>query len=118
MKTVFKITGTQKLKAALLDGAKATAIKDAVKKATYDVQRSAQSKTGSTYIKGYSTGATKQGIMAKMEHEGLTGVVGMTKNYNVYTEYGTRFMAAEPVLKPVFNDSKSKFMANIKRLVQ
>ena len=118
MKTVFKITGTQKLKAALLDSAKATAIKDVVKKSTYDVQQSAQSKTGSAYTKGYATGATKQGIMANMQHEGLTGVVGMTKSYNVYTEYGTRFMAAEPVLKPAFNDSKDKFMADIKRLVQ
>lgn len=124
MKARIKITGTQKLKAALLEDAQAKAIRKVVKDAVTDVQEDAQKKAGETYTKvdrkgnRYSTGATKQGIGFRLENNELTGIVGMIQDYNPYTEYGTRFMAAEPVLGPAFNNSKDKFMADIKRLMK
>lgn len=121
---MVKITGTQRLKAALLDDVKATKIKKVVKSTATTVQRGAMEKAGETYTKvdrkgnRYSTGATKQGINFWLRNNDLTAIVYLPQDYNPYTEYGTRFMAAEPVLGPVFKDSKTKFIADIKRLMK
>ena len=118
MKARIKITGTQKLKAALLDDAQAKAIREVVYDTAYGMQRVAMQKAPTVYNKGYSTGATQQNIKVSIRNNELTGIVGMSQDYNPFTEYGTRFMAAEPVLQPVFNDSKDKFIADIKRLIK
>lgn len=34
------------------------------------------------------------------------------------TEKGTRFMAAEPLLKPTFNSQKNKFKSDLERLLK
>lgn len=49
---------------------------------------------------------------------GLTGIVGPTADYAPYVEYGTRFMSAQPYVRPAFNYQKVKFMAEMKALVK
>ena len=114
----FKVTGTQKLQAALLDKAKAAKIKDVVKTTVTEMQQEAMSKASSVYVKRYSTGATKKSVGIGFKDGGLSGIVGLGMEYNLYTELGTRFMAAEPLLTPIYKDRKSKFLADIKRLTK
>ena len=75
-------------------------------------------KASSVYTKGYSTGDTKKSIGVSFESSGMSGITGMGQNYNPYTEKGTRFMAAEPLLKPVFNKQKTAFKSDLEKLIK
>ena len=48
----------------------------------------------------------------------MSGVTGLGMEYNQYTELGTRFMAAEPLLKPVFNKQKTVFKSDLEKLLK
>lgn len=114
----FSVTGVDKLSKALLSRASAGDIKSVVKRNTTQMQQQAMSNASSVFTKGYSTGDTKKSIGVQFKNGGLTGIVGMGKNYNPYTEKGTRFMAAEPLLKPVFNKQKTVFKSELEKLLK
>ena len=48
----------------------------------------------------------------------MTAEVEPTADYAPYVEYGTRFMEAQPYLKPAFDDQKEKFKRDMKKLVE
>ena len=122
-----KIKGIDKLVAGLVQRAKMDVVKQIVKQQTAQLQIRSQQMTGTVYTGHYEwvkgkgrvfvkpTGATKRGIKLSFENGGLTGVVGMTQEYNPYTEYGTRFMRARPVLKPAYLYQKVKFINQLKQ---
>lgn len=64
------------------------------------------------------TGYLRRSISMTLSEAGLTGIVGPTANYAPYVEYGTRFMSAQPYVRPAFNYQKVKFMAEMKALVK
>lgn len=68
------------------------------------------------YVKGYSVGDTKKSISVNITDDGLTAEVGSGMEYTPYIEYGTRFMEAEPVVRPAFNEQKDKFIEDIRKL--
>ena len=41
-----------------------------------------------------------------------------TADYGAYVELGTRFMNAQPYLKPAFDEQKGKFKSDMKKLVR
>lgn len=53
-----------------------------------------------------STGETMKSIQKGNVTE-TSVVVGASMEYNPYTEKGTRFMAAEPIIEPTFNECKN-----------
>lgn len=114
----FSVTGVDKLSKALLSRASAGDIKSVVKRNTTQMQQQAMSNASSTYTRGYSTGDTKKSIGISFENSGMSGTTGMGQNYNPYTEKGTRFMAAEPLLKPVFNKQKTVFKSDLEKLLK
>lgn len=61
-----------------------------------------QQQTHLSYTKGYSKpqSGTKSTIVPQIESSGLVGEVGPHMHYNAFTEYGTRFMEAEPIVEP------------------
>ena len=61
-----------------------------------------QQQTHLSYVKGYSKpqSGTKSTIVPQIESSGLVGEVGPHMHYNAYTEFGTRFMEAEPIVEP------------------
>lgn len=61
-----------------------------------------QQQTHLSYTKGYSKpqSGTKSTIVPQIESSGLAGEVGPHMEYNAYTEFGTRFMEAEPIVEP------------------
>lgn len=70
------------------------------------------------FKKGYQTGTTKRSIALEMKDAGLTAEVGPGTNYASYLEYGTRFMDAQPYIRPAFNEQKVKFIADMQKLVR
>lgn len=109
----MQIKGMDKLVAGLLKRAKMDVVKQIIKQQTAQLQARSKQMTGTVYA--HPTGATKHGIMLSLEAGGLTGIVGMSMEYNPYTENGTRFMRARPVLKPAFLYQKVQFINQLKQ---
>ena len=114
----YKMDGMSKLQKGLSERVSKDKVVSVVKRNTTQMQQTAMSKASSTYIRGYSTGDTKKSIGVSFENSGMSGITGMGQNYNPYTEKGTRFMAAEPLLKPTFNSQKTKFKSDLEKLLK
>ncbi|CCJ66374.1 MULTISPECIES: HK97-gp10 family putative phage morphogenesis protein [Leuconostoc] len=124
----YHFNGLKELQKALVERADLTEVSKVVKKHTTRAQQSAMEKAPTTYTKVYktgklkgkkiSTGETKKSIGVQFKNGGLTGIVGMGKDYNPYTEKGTRFMAAEPLLDPVFRKEKTVFKSDLEKLLK
>ncbi|MCT4388303.1 phage tail protein [Leuconostoc pseudomesenteroides] len=114
----YHFNGLKELQKALVERADLTEVSKVVKKHTTQAQQSAMAKASSVYTKGYSTGDTKKSIGVQFEKGGLTGIVGMGMEYNPYTEKGTRFMPAEPLLDPVFRKEKTVFKSDLEKLLK
>lgn len=70
------------------------------------------------FSKGYQTGTTKRSTTLEIKDNGLTADAGPTTEYAPYLEYGTRFMEAQPFVKPAFEVQKNKFKSDLKKLVR
>ena len=114
----YKLDGMSKLQKGLLERVSKDKVVSVVKRNTTQLQQTAMSKASSVYTRGYSTGDTKKSIGISFENSGMSGTTGMDMEYNPYTEKGTRFMAAEPLLKPTFNSQKTKFKSDLEKLLK
>ena len=70
------------------------------------------------FKKGYQTGTTKRSIGLEIQDGGFTAEVGPETEYSPYLEYGTRFMEAQPFIKPAHEEQKQKFKQDMQRLVK
>ncbi len=79
-----------------------------------------QSKTmrNADFDKGYQTGTTKRSIALTIKDAGLTAEVEPTTEYAPYLEYGTRYMEAQPFVKPAYDKQKEKFKKDMQKLVK
>ena len=98
-------------------------IKEVVQLNTAELQEGMQKRAsfkghyeGKNFVK--PTGTTKRSIGIDMQDGGFRGVVGPRTEYAPYLEYGTRFMAAQPFIRPSFFVQKYKFIKDIKRLMR
>ena len=64
------------------------------------------------------TGTLKRSIMLDISYSGLTATVEPTAHYAPYVEYGTRFMNAQPYVRPSFNAQAALFKADLNKLVK
>lgn len=74
--------------------------------------------TTHAYVKGFSTGDTASSINAEPRDGGLTVAVGATMNYNPYTEYGTRYMSAEPILDHSLERVRPQFLSDLDKVTE
>lgn len=70
------------------------------------------------FTRGYATGATKRSIGLEITDGGLTAEVEPKTEYSPYLEHGTRFMDAQPFVKPGYNAQKGKFKSDMQKLVK
>lgn len=70
------------------------------------------------FKKGYQTGTTKRSIALEMKDAGLTAQVEPGTEYAPYLEYGTRFMEAQPFVRPAFESQSKQFKADMQKLVK
>ena len=121
----LKIDGLEELQKQL----KENATMEDVKKTIHDhgamLQRKMQTKAD--FKEGYQTGQTKRSIMIEISDGGLKATVGSdptfaetypNTEYAPYVEYGTRFMDAQPFVKPAYEEQAEKFERAMRRLVR
>lgn len=70
------------------------------------------------FTQGYQTGTTKRSIRLKITDGGFTAEVAPTTEYSEYLEHGTRFMDAQPFVKPAEEAQETKFKSDMKKLVR
>ena len=75
-------------------------------------------KTGKNKGKPISTGDTAGSVNTVITDHGMTANVGPTMSYDPYVEYGTRFMKAEPTIRPAFEKQVPIFKRDLKDIMK
>lgn len=99
-------------------GSNREAVKTVVLKNGNQLNEKMKSHMRGAYIKGYSTGDTAGSVNTVITDGGMTAEIGPTTNYSMYVEYGTRFMRAEPAVRPAFDEQVPVFKSDMDRLVR
>ena len=112
----IKVTGLDKLQKALKDNVTMDDVKRVVKRHGSQLHKNMQGKAD--FKKGYQTGQTKHSIGLEIKDSGFTAEVGPETEYAPYLEYGTRFMDAQPFVKPAHDEQKGKFKSDLQKLMK
>lgn len=107
-----KFEGIAKLNKGLKKRMDMSAVKTAVKKNGSDMQKKAQRNAP------VDTGNLKNNIGLEISDGGMAATVEPTAEYAPYVELGTRFMEAQPYLKPAFEEQKKQFEKDLQKLVR
>ena len=114
----IKFKGLDKLQKKLKKNVEMKAVKDVVKFHGGQLKERMRDQAKQSFNKGYSTGDTMNSINVEITDGGLEARVGPTTNYTEYVEYGTRFMEAEPFVRPALDSQKDKFKSDLKKLMR
>src|SRR5699024_3256928 len=110
------IVGADALIAQLKRNTNLDDVKRVVKMNASELER--KMKRNASFTKGYQTGETKRSIGTSVEGDGMSAVVGPKTHYSPYLEYGTRFMSAQPFVKPSFAAQEKIFIKDMRRLMR
>lgn len=108
----IKIVGMQKLQKKLKKNVNMDDVKRVVRHNGAEMQEKAQRNAP------VDTGHLKRSIGLEITDGGMSTEVEPTAEYAPYVELGTRFMEAQPYLKPAFDEQKEKFEKDMKKLVK
>ena len=119
----IKLEGMEKLQVKLKKNVQMSDVKRVVRKNGSELQKKAQKNAPvgtpqSTGIPGYVGGTLKRSIGLDITDGGMTAEVEPLAEYAAYVEYGTRYMNAQPYLKPAFNEQKEKFNQDMRKLAR
>lgn len=117
-KVSIQIQGIDKLTRKLIKNTALSSAKEVVKKNTAQMHDRTISNMISAYNKGYRTGSTEDNTTFQIEDGGLSGVQTTNNSYIEYLEKGTRYMEAEPAIKPAFDAQKEVFKKEMEGLVK
>ena len=95
--TGIKVTGLDKLQKKLKKNVNLNDVKRVVSHNGAEMQIKAQQNAP------VDTGHLKRSIGLEIKDGGMTAEVEPAAEYAPYVEYGTRFMSAQPYLKPAYN---------------
>jgi HK97 gp10 family phage protein len=112
----LEIKGLDKLQKKLKDNVTLDDVKEVVQRNGSQLQRKMQ--RNADFKKGYQTGTTKRSIGLEIQDSGFTAEVGPETEYSPYLEYGTRFMEAQPFVKPAYDEQALKFKRDMEKLVK
>lgn len=108
----IKIVGMEKLQKKLKKNVNMNDVKRVVRHNGAEMQTKAQQNAP------VDTGTLKRSIGLEITDGGMAAAVEPTAEYAPYVELGTRFMEAQPYLKPAFDEQKEKFKKDMKKLVE
>lgn len=108
----FTLSGTKKLERVIKKNANTQKVKMIVKANGADMQQKAMR------YAPVDTGSLKRYIMISLFDSGYTTTVKPLMNYSSYVEYGTRFMEAQPYMKPAFIQQRLIFVKEMSKLVK
>lgn len=107
-----RLKGVKELRIALKKKADMSQVRRIVKMNGAELQQKAQRKAP------VDTGTLKRSIGLEIKDGGLTAECAATAEYAPYQEWGTRYMEAQPFMKPAFNEQKERFKHDMDRLVR
>lgn len=110
------ITGLDALQKKLKENVRMEDVQRIVKHNGSGLQKKMMQKAD--FIKGYQTGTTKRSIELSLKDGNFTAEVEPGTEYSPYLEYGTRFMDAQPFVRPAFEEQKEKFKSDMQKLVR
>ena len=120
---VIRIEGLEELQKQLRKNANMDDVKRVVRQNGSELQRKIQKNAdfkghweGNKFKK--PTGTTKRSVSLKIKDNGLTVESGPTTDYAEYLEFGTRYMEAQPFVKPALDEQSKKFENDLKDLVK
>ena len=113
---VIRIEGLEELQKKLIKNANMDDVKRVVRQNGSELQRRIQK--NADFDKGYQTGTTKRSVGLEIKDSGLTAESGPTTEYSEYLEFGTRFMEAQPFVKPALDEQSKQFENDLKKLVK
>ena len=108
----IKVTGIDELQMKLKKNVQMSDVKKVVRKNGSDMQKKTQKNAP------VDTGTLQRSIALEMRDSGKTAEVEPMVDYGAYVELGTRFMTAQPYLKPAFNEQKEKFKQDMRKLAR
>lgn len=111
----YEIKGDKELIRQLMKSADVGDIKKVVKRNGAQMHNSAQRNAS---FGRYQTGTTKRSIQIELIDDGLTAKVAPTTEYSPYLEYGTRYMAAQPFIRPSYEKQRDVFISDLKKLLK
>lgn len=114
----IKLVGVDALDKALKKRVNMEAVKAVVQKNGDQMNRSMKANTQTAFVRGYSTGDTASSINTEISDGGMTATVSPTTDYAPYPEFGTRFMAPEPYVRPAFEKQVVQFKKDMKALTR
>lgn len=124
----IKIVGMEKLQKKLKKNVDMADVKRVVRNNGAEMQtkakRKAEFKGHYEWQKGKGkvfvppTGNLRRNIFLDITDGGMSAEVNPTADYSAYVELGTRYMEAQPYLKPAFDEQKEKFKKGMKKLVE
>lgn len=112
----IKFDGLDELEKKLKDNVTMNDVKRVVQQNGAELQRKMQSKAD--FKMGYQTGTTKRSIGLEIMDGGLTAEVAPETEYSPYLEYGTRFMEAQPFVRPALEEQAEQFKSDMRKLVK
>ena len=128
MMSDIKIVGMEKLQKKLKKNVNMESVKKKVRQHGGELQEKAQRnadfKGHYEWQKGKGrvfvppSGNLKERIELDITDGGMVAEVEPKAEYSAYVELGTRFMEAQPYLKPAFNEQKEKFKKDMDKLVR
>lgn len=107
-----KLKGVKELRLALNKKADMSAVKRVVKQNGAELQVRAQRNAP------VDTGNLKRSVRLDISDRGLTAESEATAEYAPYVEWGTRYMEAQPYMRPAFIEQKEQFRRDMDRLTK
>ena len=108
----IKLSGIKELKAALEDHSKVKEVAGPIVK-----YHGAQLQGNAQRRAPVDTGNLKRSIRLDIKDGGMTAEVAATADYSGYVEYVTRFMTAQPYVRPAFLQQEGKFVKDLERVL-
>lgn len=106
----IKWIGLNKLQAKLQKNANAVAVKRIVQANAIELTKNMTAKAP------VDTGAMARSIKMELSNGGLHAEIGPTTEYAPYVEYGTRYMNAQPFVRPALLVQSVKFKNDLNKL--
>lgn len=111
-KSALEFKGIKQLEKRLVEGVTFNDVQEVVKRNGAELQHNMQRRAP------VDTGFLRRSIGITMTNSGFSVEIGPTADYASYVEYGTRFMSAQPYVRPTFLTQKVTFLNDLKRLVK
>lgn len=108
----MRFKGVKELKAVLEKKADMGTVRQIVRQNGAELQTKAQRNAP------VDTGTLKRSIGLDISDGGLTAESKAGAEYAPYVEWGTRFMEAQPYMRPAFQEQKEQFIRDMDRLAK